>query len=683
VQEVQVAVVQRSAQMVRPPATAYHPIVDATTTHIWTKTLRATGTPGAPGVWTSDQISKILIPTISKRSDLFFIKTSPLKQGTNLYGFFTDQSYAVTGAYYQVRTGNPPRRQPLIPGKIFNPSDIDGDKDDPTTAVTFATQADHVQSLGFFGSEQLQHVYKHMVHSGNVMFSVNSGKAIQFFPTEFVCSQVWWWESRLNQKPQSLEWSSIGSGSFNRAYRLRNADVTQGRLPDHFLFLPPTRIGYGMNLQQPGIDKAFAPTKQNGMIMRVAYYPGLRKDPYGMQSVVRELMLSALAASAGFGTKIYAAYVIPADAYPPSIAMNPGEENAAFADPLYRAVVGTAGNVQPHNKPNQAWYTQRMYWNAAGIGAEANTAYVDPTFDTAKQTVWRKMVVVMESFAGNVGELQINNDQQKGAMATALWKSLEKMSETGFLHMDIKYLNMVQRTWRKDNTEVTRANPWNAIEIRAIDFDPKFVKLCPWLPKEVLLLIHVVCYMAFNKCFGKHPGVYGKLAKRISDLHTLVNERYPDGVAGAFRALIPPIDETRGPKYLPGVPGYTNPRVGRNDTTIFQMFNDEWEAARVFYHWFDNYMESRSCSSAFGNGPIGTSMLARLMSYAKVNSLRQANPPADARKPGVFDIGGAASGGACGAKGSDASQDEGEETAVSIEMGRGLWGDIYDFEMEK
>ena len=684
VQEVQVAVVKRSAQMVRPPATAYHPIVDITTTHLWTKTLRAMGTPGAPGVWTSDQIAKILIPTISKRSDVFFIKTAPLKQWTNLHGFFTDQSYAVTGAYYQMKAGTPLRKQPLIPGKIFNPSDIDGNKDDPTTDVTFATQADHVQSLGFFGSEQLQHVYEHMVHRGNVMFSVNLGKAMQFFPAEFVCSNVWWWESRLNQKPQSLEWDKIGSGSFNKAYRLRNADVTQGRLPDHFLFLPPTRIGYGMTLGQPGIEKAFAPTKQNGMIMRIAYYPGLGGDPYGMQSVVRELMLSALASSAGFGTKIYAAYVIPAGAYPPSIAMNPRDANAAFADPLYRAEYGqTPPGPQPHNKPTHAWYASRTYWDVTGIRVAPGPAFVSPSFETAKQNPWRKMVVVMESFADHVGELRMENDQQNGAMATALWKSLEKMSETGFLHMDIKYLNMVQRTWRKDNTEVTRANPWNAVEIRAIDFDPKFVKLCPWLPKEVLLLIHIVCYMAFNKCFDKHPGVYGKLSKKINDLHKLVNERYPDGIAGAFRALMPPINETRGPANLPGVPGYTNPRVDRSDTAIFQMFNDEWEAARVFYHWFDNYMQTRACSNAFSNGPTGTSMLARLMSYAKVNSLRQANPPADARKPGVFDIGGAASGGACGAKGSDASDDKGDQISVSIDMGRGLWGDIYDFEMKK
>ena len=46
----------------------------------------------------------------------------------------------------------------------------------------------------------------------------------------------------------------------------RNTDTTGGRLPDHFLFL--RRRVDTVTLQQPGIEKMFAPTKQNGIIMR-------------------------------------------------------------------------------------------------------------------------------------------------------------------------------------------------------------------------------------------------------------------------------------------------------------------------------------------------------------------------------------------------------------------------------
>ena len=695
VQEVQVAVVQRSALMAKPAAAAYHPIVDVRTTNLFSKGVKSINELGTPGEWDArkaEVAAKTIFPTINKRSGIFYLKTDPLTVGRNLHAFFTDRSLTVSGALWAVKVGNPPRMKSFVPAKIFTASEKQSN--DLLSRVTFSMQADHEQSLGFFGREQLQHVYDHMIYKGNVMFSVNANKAIQFFPSEFVCSNVWWWESRLNQVPQSLEWNQIGSGSYNKAFRLINANPSNGRLPDHFLFLPPTRIGYGMSLQQPGIEKAFAATKQNGIIMRVAYYPGVEKDRgFGMQAVVRELMLSALAASAGFGPRIYAAYIIPGDAYPPNMAMNPGDENAAFADPLYRAGGGggsAGGAYMPHNAPPSAWYESRFYWNSTGIIQRPNARYISPNFEASKTNTWRKMVVVMESFADNVGALTLQNDTQTGLLARALWASIEKMSESGFLHMDIKYLNMVQRTWRKDNVAVDAANPWNAIEVRVIDFDPRYVKLCPWLPKEVLTLINIVCYLAFNKCFDRHQGLYGKLSKKLKELHAYVNKNYPDGVAGAFRALTPPLSKAHGAESLPGVRG-RNPSIDRTDSEIFQMFNDEWEASRVFYHWFKNYMETRRCAAAFAAYKDSkTSMLARLMSYAKVKSLRQANAPTDPKQPGVFEIGSAPYGGVCGGnkKGKEEEEEKEEErgeeeeilaSVVSVEMGRGLWGDVYNF----
>lgn len=702
VQEVQVATIQRAALMGRPAASAYHPIVDMRQNASYKKAIKYAPQDFPPDPTARQTfLMKALIPTVRFRSDFFYLKTDPVEELTYVDTYLSDTTEVVTFAPYKnVING---RRPPLYPARQFTLSDREITGEEPAAIIKniYSVQADNEQSMGFFGEHQLQHMYKHMCIDGKVMFSINSGKAIQFFPDEFVCSNIWWWESKISFMPSSLRWDRIGSGSFNVANVLRNTDSTSnppsGRLPDHFLFLPPMRVAYGVSLQQPGIDKMFAPTKQNGIIMRVATYD--HSDPYGLQRMIREIMLGGLAASNGFGPRIFAAYVIPDRMYPPAMRMNPGDVNACFADPLYRAE-SKQGDIdaEPHNAPIAPFYDNPMLqWNAAGIAQLQPSAGIQrieprtlgPEFKDHRTEEWHKMVVVMESFAGDMANMR-PTEAQKTKIIAELWKVMEKMSATGMLHMDNKYLNCVQRTWRRDGQEVTRANPWDEIEIRVIDFDPKFVKLCPWLPTDVVMLINISCFLAFDRCFSGGNDLYRKALPRLRALQTKVNEKYPDGIAGAFRAILPGLDTARGPRSIPGVAGYSqNPRQSRSDYAIFQMFNDEWEAARAFSYYVKNYFEDRyhGCTWEAGR-PDGASMLAQILSTVKHGTTRRAQLPQDQRRPGVFDVA-AAPTPPCKVKvekekdgvmgGIEGEGGFYESMLYEPQMGRGLWNDVYNY----
>ena len=703
VQEVQVATIQGAASMQRPSAGAYHPIVDMRQNAGYRKAMKQFGSDAPTNAEARETwMMKALIPTVRYRSDFFYLKTDPVQESTPTDRFLSDTHLIITQNAYKMTING--RKSAMYPARQFTLSDRQLMQTPTGIGIVkniYSVQADNEQSMGFFGEQQLQHVFKHMCVEGKVLFSVNQNKAIQFFPDEFACSNVWWWESKINTMPSSLRWDVIGSGSFNVAKQLRNTDPTNNNLPDHFLFLPPTRIAYGVTLQQAGVEKMFAPTKQNGIIMRQAIYDS--KDIYGMQRMIREIMLGALAAAGGFGPRIFAAYVIPEEAHVPKMRINPGDDNACFADPLYRpeSKENDAG-AQPHNAPASAFYDNPMFiWNAAGISLR-NSGRINPKtlsgdFKTHKSDEWGKMVVVMESFAGDMSNMRAS-EPQKVLIVAELWRCTEKMSASGFLHMDNKYLNMVQRTWRKDGTPVGPGNQWDQIEIKAIDFDPKFVKLCPWLPTEVLMLINISCFLAFDRCFHGGNDLYRKALPRLKILQANVNEKYPDGIAGAFRAILPrSSDDRKGPDKFNGVAGYgQNPRASRYDEKIFQMFNDEWEAARAFMYYIQNYFDTifRNHSCIWpGKVPSGTSILAQILSAVRHGTVERAQRPPDSRKPGVFDVA-AAPTPPCKAKvdkdgkamqiDEQVEDSEVDEAIVGIQLnderaGRGLWSDMYNY----
>ena len=434
--------------------------------------------------------------------------------------------------------------------------------------TVYAVPADHRESFGLFGRHQMEHFYQHMVVEGHVMFSVNPDKAIQFFPNDFCCTNVWWWESKLNFLPSSLRMHLIGQGGFNKAYRLLRSNGSE--LPDHFLFLPPTRVAYGMSLNQKNIQYAFAPTKQNGLIYRVAY--SKEDDSFGINSPLRELMLAAYCASKGIGPKIFAAYIVPGqrgEYTPPQVKMNPGDPDELLADPIYRAEVQRKdedykaglkpwapwfhdkeyqrdlkhelrkwGNSPPasklENKTAKAQWEQVHRSNQRGgivERIEPINAYTPWSNEIVRTMPWDKMVVVMESYAADFRDPL---DLTQTVFVDELFRCFTKMGEAGILHCDMKPLNMVQRTWYEGKSRAKVLPIWNKVEIRAIDFDPYFVKLAPWLPTEVLALINAAEYFAYETCRRSHSDVNDLAITKLKALVEICNEKYPTGVAAAF-----------------------------------------------------------------------------------------------------------------------------------------------------
>ena len=114
------------------------------------------------------------------------------------------------------------------------------------------------------------------------------------------------------------------------------------------------------------------------------------------------------------------------------------------------------------------------------------------------------MVVLMESFSGDMNALSVPHKAQKRRAVTELFRVFDEMGKAGILHCDMKPGNMVQRTWLDKNIDGD-AYSWNQIHICPIDFDPFFVKITPWLPWEVLSLINSAQYFAFLSCWGGDP----------------------------------------------------------------------------------------------------------------------------------------------------------------------------------
>ena len=116
------------------------------------------------------------------------------------------------------------------------------------------------------------------------------------------------------------------------------------------------------------------------------------------------------------------------------------------------------------------------------------------------------------------------------------------------------------------------------------------------------------------------------------------NRKYPTGLAAAFRALKPDYSGHRGPPELDGEKMPEARRLGLEDRGISLMLSDEWEAARAFRYWVNDYLEGRcrpyAKTDAIANPKA--SMLARLLAFVKYKDASKAPWAWDESKPGNF-----------------------------------------------
>jgi ankyrin repeat protein len=112
--------------------------------------------------------------------------------------------------------------------------------------------------------------------------------------------------------------------------------------------------------------------------------------------------------------------------------------------------------------------------------------YKDPT----------RAVQLMEGYRGDLKNLPCGTEEQTGMIIFALKHLCHKMAQAGILHGDIKSENIVCSP-KPDNIN------WQEVEMRAIDFDPKFVKFCPYISANTLELVNMTCILAHRRCWYK------------------------------------------------------------------------------------------------------------------------------------------------------------------------------------
>jgi hypothetical protein len=232
------------------------------------------------------------------------------------------------------------------------------------------------------------------------------------------------------------------------------------------------------------------------------------------------------------------------------------------------------------------------------------------------------MVVVMESYEGDMAHFKWPKGvRQRKKTVAALMKTFSDMGEAGILHCDIKAPNMVYRTWNEG-----KSKGWSHIKTMAIDFDPEFVKMVPWLPGPVIALINATCFFAWDMCF-QQGRFQDYTMEPLKKLHKKVMDDYPSGVAEAFRALQGGDNDD--------IPFEEN---GVNPDWLASLFNDEYETASTLYHWVRMYL-NKSCNIwkyFYDQAPPNASMLARLLAMAQHGDPRRALNPPDAAKRGNF-----------------------------------------------
>lgn len=640
VADVNRAVAEKQATRSLPTPQEYHSILDYMKTDMGREALGAL----ERGVGTNfNNAAKAFLPSIQMRRDLFFVRLGKeLKAGTRADAFFSDNQNDISDP--EIVLGSTYQNNPS-----FTMEDVFEQTIDANGYRSYSVAADQPESFGLFGHKQMEHLYEHLFLKAKPLFSVSADKAVQFFPSSYVCSNVWWWESKLEKLPIGTEWVKVGKGGFNFAYRLRTDALTPGAAA--LAYLPPALAAYGAKEE---FQTLLPSMMQHGLIKRVAW--AKPNTAVNITTCIRELYLACYAASCGVGPKILAAYLQPEGMYPgylPSVEMNPGDSEERFANPIYETKHASKEEEvwKEADAPPDGWFAWKTTWSDAVEkhnelvkkgGLVAGNAILqegyDPSYNAAiknndynktdpRTYGWKKMVVVMESYEGDMGKgfKMPNSNAQRKKVVEALMKTFKEMGEAGILHCDIKPANMVYRTWFDGKNK-----NWSKIETRTIDFDPRFVKVVPWLPGPVIALINAACFFSVDACFRNGRFIpYTK--EHLQKLHEEVMQNYPDGVAQTFRALMPFHEED--------IP-FDSPSE-REPSWLSRLFNDEHETAEAFFRWIRMYLNNpkkKKCETwrYFNLAPDDASVLARLLAMAQYNDPSKALRPFDPSKRGNF-----------------------------------------------
>jgi hypothetical protein len=634
VAEVQQAAAEKQASRSPPTPQEYHTISD------YMKTAKGRDLVGyfeREVIWSFDALVNEWLPPIAMREKFFFLRIPRLSKFftplTRADAFLSDNHNEIADPKIVLGTayGNP---------SSFKMVDVFVQTVTPD-GNEYSVPVDQPESFGMFGPKQMEHLYEHLFLKAKPLFSVSPDKAVQFFPSSFVCSNVWWWESKLEKLPLGTTWHQIGKGGYNYAYRLKVNSFSPGEAAQ--AFLPPSSAAYGTTAW----EEALPSMMQHGLVKRVAWAG--EGNTTNITGCMRELYLAGHAASCGVGPKILVAYIQPGGSagragHVPSIEMNPGDPEERFANPLYEPKHVSKSEVtwNEADAPLDGWYLERKTWaktveerNLSGNQAVLQNSYL-PSYNLVANNVvannvgrdprtydWLKMVVVMESYEGDMGHFKWPRGKlQRKKTVEALMKTFYKMGEAGILHCDMKAPNMVYRTWSDKGK-----SGWSNIETMAIDFDPQFVKVVPWLPGPVIALINAACFFAWDVCFSK--GRFQEYTMEpLKELHKEVMDKYPKGVAEAFRALV----MFDGPGENPFKRDPTQP------WWLADLFNDEYETAETFFHWFRMYL-NRNCSAwkwFVDRAPPNASILARLLAMAQHGDPRRALDPPNPEEKGNF-----------------------------------------------
>ena len=625
VAQVQQATAEKQATAPPPAPREYHSIVDYMKTPTGRDAFDSL-TKSANKDFRS--MVKQFLPPISTREKVFIVRIGrEFTPGTRSAAFFSDNQNPIDEPEINLGPayGNPPS---------FTMEDVFTQTVKANGKQEYSVAADEPESFGLFGHKQMEHLYEHLVRKARPLFSVSADRAVEFFPNSYVCSNVWWWESKLKKLPLGMQWKEIGRGGFNVAYKLQRDGLPPG---DAALAFCPPAVAYNVNTLRETLPSMMT----HGLIKRIAML-----DPNSESNItfcMRELYIAGYAASCGVGPKILAAYIQPGGykkGYVPDVEMNPGDSEERFANPLYEPKQNLRYNASWNeaDAPPEGWMKFKGSWSDTVekyngghnvlryLNASYNLKVKNPNVNEQdpRSYRWERMVVLMEAYEGDMTSKSFKWPKgvlQRRLIIQALMKTFSKMGEAGILHCDIKAPNVVYRTWTTG-----KAKKWNNIETMAIDFDPEFVKIVPWLPGPVIALINAACFFAADACFEKERFKEYTM-EPLKKLHKEVMDNYPDGVAQAFRALLP--DER------------DNIPFEENDVRpvwLSTLFNDEYEAARVFYRWVRMYMVNRCFRwrYLYGQAPPNASMLARLLAMAQHSDPRRALDPPDILKRGNF-----------------------------------------------
>jgi hypothetical protein len=512
----------------------------------------------------------------------------------------------------------------------------------------YGVAADNAE-FGLFASKREQFLYTHLIKKGGVAFAVEQqdlrADAVRFFPEKYACGYAWWWMSKVDRLPLSMRWNTLASGSHTVLRRLEpttNTERKEDRFVDAFAFLPPMRTCYNQSLKSANVSTLFAACKQNGLLRRDVYFDD-DATVKTLRRPMRELVLSTLAASSGFGPRVFAAWIVPAGVQPVLLSMNAGDKNAAFADPMYNAFEASSlESYKTYQKPAEPWLAQQeenntndgVRWDGkSGTASYANLPEELSDYELQHENRgWQQMTMLIESFEGVLKYMIIENEQQAQEVATQILSCMDLMSSAGIMHCALEDSRIVYRTWRSDNQNVTTTTPWDTAEVRVVDFDPVSVKLVPWLNSDALFVVNLAMLLAqsilsANDSVLKNKAVSDRIVPELKRRVELVKQQFPNdtGFVSIFQSLKPARKgrEETGPTQLSygnGIGVIQNPRV-TDDADTFHVLNDPFEASRAFQTWVEEYIELHSEGASTDSAPI----LSRLLSIVHATGFQNAS----------------------------------------------------------